>query len=98
MTYPNTKSKNSPTDKAVNGCTQTYIELGHNLRDADRDSSEDPTSEKCKKTNGKKSDDLLPFGPIERVIDVVRRLWNKNDICAFLIFILMRGYLLEMRK
>src|SRR5437762_13945794 len=98
MTYPDTKSKNNPTDKAINGFTQTYTELGHNLRDSYSDSTEDPTGEKGKKDNAKKSNHLLPFGPIERVIDIVRRLWNKNDICTFLIFILMSHYLLGIRK
>lgn len=64
MNYPNTKSKNGPTNKAINGCIQTYIELGHNLGDSNSDSTEDPTGEKCEKTDGKKSNNLLPFGPI----------------------------------
>ena len=56
---------------------------------ADSDSAQYPTSEKREEANCNESHHSFPFGPIERIIDIVRRLGDKNDISTLLILELM---------
>jgi hypothetical protein len=84
--YANPESENGPTDYSINGCIQIDGKLIHYRRNTNAYTAENPASEKGKETNCHKCSELLPFGPIEWIIDIVRGLRNENNLVGKFLF------------
>lgn len=88
--YSDAEGQDNPADQAINDSVEPDIPFLHDCRDTQCHTAHNPAPQKSIEANAKKSDRFLPPGPVERIIDIIRRLRNKCDVGIFQIFKLMR--------
>lgn len=85
------QGEDRPADETVDSGIQVDIELLHDRGDTDANTTKDPSCQEREEANSSECNDLLPFGPVEGIVDVVRRLRNKDDFVSQLLFLEVVG-------
>jgi hypothetical protein len=91
-TYTETKSQDNPADKTIDGLVQGDVELLDDAWNTQCYTPHNPAAQHGKVDNAREGSSLLPLGPVEGVVDIVRGLRNKGDIAVLYIFELMLFY------
>jgi len=64
----------------MHGLIEIGAKLVHEEDHGGTDTTENPHDEKGEHTRCAKGKCLFPMWPVERVVDIIRRLRNKNDV------------------
>jgi hypothetical protein len=84
--YAETESEDTVTDYAVDSLFQFNVKLLHHNDNCCPWTSDCPIGQAGETRNEEECKSLSPFRPVERIIGIVRRLWDKHNIRIPLVF------------
>jgi hypothetical protein len=84
--YPKTESEDAVTDYAIDSLLQFNVKLLHHNDNCCPWTSDCPIGQAGETCDEEECESFSPFRPVEWIIGIIRRLWDKNDIRISLVF------------